>query len=330
MTPSRPRREFRELGLLVAIGLVIGLIALCGSGGDFFAGSNLERMLRQIGLLGVFATGVAVVILSGGIDLSVGSVIGFSGMVAAIVLERVSATWPLGREFLPGHLVGILAAMMLLGVLVGLFHAVLISRLHLPPFIATLSTLAGLRSGAQLITNSAPVPVPEASFRALGQGLNPVWFFLVVAIGVGLMMTRTPLGRSLMAIGGNEEAARLSGIRVDRVKAVAYGLSGGLAGLAGVLYAAFIGQGAPMTGNAYELQGIAACVVGGCSLTGGVGSVLGVCLGVVLLQVTLNGIGLVVRGNSTLWQGVVVGVVVILAVAVNVARQRRAGGRERF
>ncbi len=325
--PSR-RREFRELGLLLAVAAVIGLITVLGQGPQFFNYQhNITRLLRMIGLLGVFAVGEAVVIIAGGIDLSVGSVIGITGMLAAMIVSRLAQQ---GTEITLPLVLLVTLAMMLLGVVIGAFHALLITRFRLPPFIATLSTLAGLRSAAQLVTRSAPVPVPQAAFRSLGAGLNPLWIFLAVAILVGLIMTRTRLGRSILALGGNEEAARLSGISTNRVKAVCYCLSGGLAGLAGVLWASFIGQGVPTTGNAYELQAIAACVVGGCSLTGGVGTVVGTCLGVVLLQTTLNGIGLVVKQNSTLWQGIVVGVVVILAVALNTQRQRRADRLERF
>lgn len=320
--PQRLARA-RETGLVVAILIVVVGIIAKGEGGVFFSGPNTERLLRQIGLLGIFAVGEAVVIIAGGIDLSVGSLIGFAGMLCAILTTRLAHALAPTASLPVGLLLFVIAATVGLGALIGGFHTFLITKLRLPPFIATLSTLAGLRSGAQLVTNSVPVTLSYPNFRALGEGLTPLWLFLFVAVGTAILMRHTALGRRIVAMGGNEEAARLSGLVTERLKLVAYCLSGALAGLAGVLYAAYTGQGDPRTGVAYELQAIAAAVVGGCSLNGGVGSVTGTVLGVTLLQLILNGIGLVIKRNSTLWQGVVVGVVVVLAVALNEARQRR-------
>lgn len=313
----------REIGLVLAILAVVMAIVLLGQGRTFFAGYNTERLLRQVALLGVFAIGEAVVIIAGGIDLSVGSLIGFAGMICALLVTGLAGSLAPTAPLPPLTLLAVIALTVLLGVGVGCFHALLITKLDLPPFIATLSTLAGLRSGAQLVTNSVPVTISHPNFRALGLGLTPLWFFLAVVIGIAWMMRCTTVGRQITALGGNEEAARLSGVPTARLKTLAYALSGALAALAGVLYAAYNGQGDPRTGLAFELQAIAAAVVGGCSLSGGVGSVTGTVLGVTLLQLILNGIGLVIRRNSTLWQGVVVGVVVVLAVAVNTARAKR-------
>jgi ribose/xylose/arabinose/galactoside ABC-type transport system permease subunit len=321
--PWRRLCRAREWGLVLAVVLVVAVIAACGQGQVFLTPFNRLNLLRQIALLGVFAVGEAVVIIAGGIDLSVGSVIGFSGMMGALLLTKLAGGQPTDQPLPAVMLLAGVGVTLLLGLLIGMFHALLVTKLQLPPFIATLSTLAGLRSAAYLVTNSNPVTLPYPNFRALSDGLTPVWFFVVAALAVSVLMGATTLGRSVQALGGNEEAARLSGLRVDRLKYVTYGLSGLLAALAGVLYAAYSGQGDPRTGAGYELQAIAAAVVGGCSLTGGVGTVSGTVLGVVLLQVVLNGIGLVIKSNSTLWQGIVTGVVVVLAVTLNNARQRR-------
>lgn len=299
------------------------VIVATGQGQTFCSRYNQLNLLRQIALLGVFAVGEAVVIIAGGIDLSVGSVIGFSGMLGAMLLTRLAGQLSASAPLPLGTLLAGIVATLVLGLLIGAFHALMVTKLDLPPFIATLSTLAGLRSAAYLVTNSNPVTLSYPNFRALAEGLNPVWFFLVAALAVGVLMRRTALGRSIQALGGNEEAARLSGLSVDRLKYVTYGLSGMLAALAGLLYAAYSGQGDPRSGVGYELQGIAAAVVGGASLNGGVGTVSGTVLGVVLLQVVLNGIGLVIQNNSTLWQGIVTGVVVVLAVTLNAQRQKR-------
>ncbi|MCC7490888.1 MAG: ABC transporter permease [Fimbriimonadaceae bacterium] len=316
----------REAGLLAAILIVVGIIVVCGKSKEFFGATNQVNLWRQIGLLGMFAVGEAVVIIAGGIDLSVGSVIAFAGMVGTLALNRLGGAGGSGDLSGGALLSGVLAALGV-GLLTGLLHTLLITRLKLPPFIATLGTLAGLRSAAELITNSVPVTCAYERFRVLSQGTNPLYAFLVVLLLVGLMMRGSRAGRQIAALGGNEEAARLSGLATGRLKGYAYGVCAVLAALGGVFYAAYSGQGDPRAGQAYELRAIAACVVGGCSLAGGEGTILGVALGVLLLEITLNGIMLVVSSNPTQWQGLVVGVVVIAAVALNNARQRRLGKR---
>lgn len=314
---------YRELGLAIAVLAVVGLVILCGKGGRFFQADNQTSLWRQVGLLGTFAVGEAIVIIAGGIDLSVGSVIAFAGILGTMTMKAMAGSVGYNQPAPAAALVAGLAISLVAGLAVGLFHALLINRLKLPPFIATLGTLAGLRSAAELISHLQPVTASYGNFRALAQGVTPLWIFAAVAISAGFLMRRTAIGRQILALGGNEEAARLSGLNTARLKTVAYGLSGVLAGLAGAIYAAYSGQGDPRAGVAYELQAVAAVVVGGCSLTGGSGSIPGVCLGVILLQVTLNAILVVVQRDATQWQGLVVGVVVILAVALNNLRQQR-------
>ncbi len=313
----------REAGLALAIILVIAVIVALDDQRVFFQRGNQTNMLRQIGLLGVFAVGEAVVIIAGGIDLSVGSLIAFAGICGTLVMRRLATGLPDDAALPLGILGAGAAACLAIGLLIGLFHALLINRLGLPPFIATLGTLSGLRSAAELLNGAVPVTCRYPNFRALSSGLNPLLVFAVVAVGVALLMRRSCLGRQITALGGNEEAARLSGLNTARLKTAAYCASSGLAALAGLLYASYTGQGDSRAGVGYELQAIAAVVVGGCSLNGGVGSVSGVMLGVVLLQVTLNGIFIIVKHNSTQWQGLVIGAVVIGAVALNNLRQRR-------
>lgn len=327
---SRDRRgllqrvgAFRELGLAMAVLAVVGIVVLCGKGDRFFGVDNQISLWRQVGLLGTFAVGEAVVIIAGGIDLSVGSVIAFAGILGTMAMRALAGDVGYNQAAPAGVLLAGLAVSLLAGLAVGLFHALLINRLKLPPFIATLGTLAGLRSAAELISHLQPIMASYSNFRALSKGITPLWIFAVVALSVGFLMRRTVTGRQILALGGNEEAARLSGLNTARLKTVTYGLSGVLAGLAGAIYAAYSGQGDPRAGVAYELQAVAAAVVGGCSLTGGSGSIPGVCLGVILLQVTLNAILVVVQRDATQWQGLVVGVVVILAVALNHLRQQR-------
>jgi ribose/xylose/arabinose/galactoside ABC-type transport system permease subunit len=236
------------------------------------------------------------------------------------------------------------AATLAAALLVGVLHALLITRLDLPPFIATLGTLIGLRSLGRVIAQSLygsdKIAVPAPDFRALynatwklagiGGGVQirwvPLCVFLVVAVGAIVLMRRTILGRHLYALGGNEEAARLSGIRTDRLKYVAYCLGAVCSGMAGILYAAREGQGnSTNMGMGYELNAIAAAVVGGASLRGGVGTMSGTILGALFLTLVVNGIPNIIKIESTLYEGIVVGVVVILAVAVNQLRGRKFG-----
>jgi len=308
----------REWMLVLAVVAVVLVVFALGRGQQFASENNRTQLLRQIALLGTFAVGEAVVIIAGGIDLSVGSVIALGAMLSALAINKVAGAQP---DVGLGGLVVALGTGALLGLLTGLFHSLLVTKLRLPPFIATLSTLAGLRSVSQLITNSAPVPVQLDRFKWLADGAHALYFFVSAAVVVGLLLGCTRAGRGLRALGGNEDAARLSGLNTARLKTLAYCVCGVLAGIAGVLYASRAGQGDCRLGVGYELRAIAACVVGGCSLSGGTGSLSGVVLGVVLMETVLNGIGLVISRNATMWEGVVTGVVVVLAVTLNSLRR---------
>jgi len=305
------------MGIFLALLVICLFIISTGAREAFLRPLNLQNLSRQIALLGIFAVGEALVIIAGGIDLSVGSLIAFSGVYCALLMAEHG--WPLLTSIL-----AVLAGSAFIGVV----HALLIDRFNLPPFVVTLGSLCMLRSIALLRTNSMPVPVDLEAFHFLGNGRVagipvPVLFFVGVAgLGEGLMRL-TPIGRYLYALGGNEEAARLSGLKIIRIKMVAYGLCSLLTGLAGVLYAAYNRQGMPGSGVAYELNAIAAAVIGGCSLSGGQGTVLGTVLGACILNVILNGINLIIRHNASLWEGVIVGSVVVLAVMFNSLRQQR-------
>jgi ribose/xylose/arabinose/galactoside ABC-type transport system permease subunit len=213
-----------------------------------------------------------------------------------------------------------------MGLVIGLFHALMINELRLPPFIATLATMAGLRSLATLVSQNKTINVSFDSYRIWG---SYSWYtlaiFSCVAALMSMLMGWTVLGRHLFALGGNEMAARLSGLRVKRLKAIAYGLSGTLSALGGILFTGLSGQADSRLGTTYELTAITAAVVGGCSLSGGVGSIRGTVLGLLLTQIVIKGTGSVVRFvDSTQIEGLVLGTVVLLAVAFN---QRFRGSR---
>jgi ribose/xylose/arabinose/galactoside ABC-type transport system permease subunit len=337
---SRP-----EIWLLLANVIVYFGVYFGDKQHNFGSAPSLQLLSTETTMLGIFAIGTTIVIISGGIDLSVGSVIAFSSIIFAIVLKKLAPAAMVARgDVGPAVLLAATAATLTAALLVGVLHALLITRLDLPPFIATLGTLIGLRSLgrviAQSLYNSDKIAVPAPDFRALYNATwklsgiagdvqirwVPLCGFLVVAVGAVVLMRRTILGRHLYALGGNEEAARLSGIRTDRLKYVAYCLGALCSGLAGILYAAREGQGnSTNMGMGYELNAIAAAVVGGASLRGGVGTMSGTILGALFLTLVVNGIPNIIKIESTLYEGIVVGVVVIMAVAVNQLRGRKFG-----
>jgi ribose/xylose/arabinose/galactoside ABC-type transport system permease subunit len=334
-----------ELGLVVAIVLVIGITMIFNHDYLKDPARNIKDILHQTSLLGIFALGAAIVIIAGGIDLSSGSVIVFCGSVCALVmlvlapLNQFTGLRDPANVGLPVVVLAISAAI-LVGFLVGTFHTWLITVVKLPPFVATLASLVGLRSlakilnqqvTAQLGNQQTKVRADDVTFEILRQWWVALLVFLVLGFLCWLLMNRTVIGRHLYALGGNEEAARLSGIRTDRLKWLAYSLGSVTSAIAGVLFVAKIGAANPSTlAVGYELNAIAAAVVGGCSLQGGVGLIPGVMLGVLFLRVVIDSVAKVVRAGSDDYQGLIVGFLVVLAVAFNELRRQSAGAQKKF
>jgi ribose/xylose/arabinose/galactoside ABC-type transport system permease subunit len=309
-----------EWSLVVGIVVVLAVIYFVDSSRAFFSEYSRQTLLHQVALFGVLSIGAAVVIMSGGIDLSIGAVVALASVVSAKLLTDWLRGGPSGVSPPSTPLIALAIGLtLLMGLAIGLLHAVLINQLGLPPFIATLATMAGLRSVASIISHNQTINVPFDAYRVFGR--NPWWtlaVFGVVAAGASLMMGTTVLGRHLYALGGNEAAARLSGLPTRRLKLVAYGLSGMLAALGGILFTGRAGQADSRLGVTYELYAITASVVGGCSLSGGVGSIRGTVLGLFLIQTVIKGTGIVVSWiDSTQIEGLVLGTVVVLAVAFN-------------
>jgi len=327
-SPWRAFFRAPEWGLVAGILVVLGLIFIFNPSRNFFSAYTQQALLHQVALFGVLSIGVAVVIITGGIDLSVGSVVALASIVSAKLLTE----WLRGGEpdltTPPSNwVIGVgIGLTLLMGLLIGLAHAFMITRLGLPPFIATLATLAGLRSLAMLLCKNRSINIPYDGYRVMGK--DPRWtlaIFVLVAIVTSIIMGKTVLGRHLYAMGGNEMAARLSGLPTRRLKAFAYGLSGMLAALGGVLFTGRSGQADPRLGVAYELYAITAAVVGGCSLSGGVGSIRGTVLGLFLIQIVIKGTAIVVENvDPSQIEGLVLGTVVILAVAFNQRFRGRA------
>lgn len=296
----------KELGMFGVLVALVVLIALANP--SFYGSYNLQNLSRHIALLALFAIGEAFVIISGGIDLSVGSIIGFTGVFIAVL------TIKLGFPLMPALILGILLA---LGI--GFMHGLLITRLSLQPFIVTLGGMMIFRGLAQTLTEGGNIGFGSKflKFRSIGTGSwlgfpIPLWILVVVAGICFFVMKYTLYGRYLYALGGNKEAVRFSGVSVNKIQIGAYVVSAGLAGLAGIIYAAYLPSVSPSVGTAYELYAIAAAVLGGCSLNGGEGSILGVVIGASIMRVMNNGI--ILMGISSFWEYTVIGIVIIAAV----------------
>ncbi len=298
-------------------GTLVGLFALCAVlwalTPHFLTVSNLLNVAQQTSINAVIAVGLTFVIISGGIDLSVGSLVAFSGVVTASLLQRAV---PVPLALLAGLVTGLAC---------GLVNGLLITYGRLPPFIATLGLMSVARGGALLYTDGRPVSGFDEEFRwlATGEVLRvpvPVVIMIVVYVIAHFVLRRTPFGRYLFAIGGNEEAALLSGVRVRLHKTVVYGVCGLLSALAAVMLTARLNSAQPIAGINYELDAIAATVIGGTSLLGGQGSVVGTLIGALIMGVLRNGLNLL--GVSSFIQQVVIGAVIILAVLLDTAFKR--------
>jgi ribose/xylose/arabinose/galactoside ABC-type transport system permease subunit len=346
------RKHRNELGLAVAVLTVVTITAALSDTYHTAAGrmETARIILREAAMLGIFALGAAVVIIAGGIDLSAGSIIAFSGTIFFGVLillapDDPGTRWatdpamhqPQTDELAAWIPIVALLATLAIAFLIGSFHTWLITVIELPPFVATLASLVGLRSLARLLIQDltameygqrqSTITINDELLTSVGR--ENWWvacvLWLVLSAALWVLLGKTVIGRHVYAMGGNEEAARLSGIRTDRLKWLAYCLSSMTAALAGVLYACYIGATNPASdGMGYELNAIAAAVVGGCSLTGGIGSVAGVMLGTLFLRVIIDSVAKLFRSQPDLFEGLVVGVLVVLAVAFN--QLRGAGG----
>ncbi|MFC8258076.1 substrate-binding domain-containing protein [Streptomyces sp. NPDC057291] len=312
---SALRRILLDNGALSA--LVVLVVAMSLLSGDFLTTQNLLNVGVQASVTAILAFGVTFVIVSAGIDLSVGSVAALSATVLA---------WMATSEGVPVWIAVLLAVAT--GIACGLVNGVLVSYGKLPSFIATLAMLSIGRGLSLVISQGSPIPFPD-SVSVLGDTLGgwlPVPVLVMVAMGLvtAVILGRTYIGRSMYAIGGNEEAARLSGLRVKRQKLVIYALSGLFAAVAGIVLASRLVSAQPQAAQGYELDAIAAVVIGGASLAGGVGKASGTLIGALILAVLRNGLNLL--SVSAFWQQVVIGVVIALAVLLDTVRRRAGGG----
>jgi ribose transport system permease protein len=307
--------------ILVVIVMMLALAAIKPE--VFLSAQNLTNILKQNASLALLALGMYVVIVTAGIDLSVGSIMGLS-MVALAIASKAGVPWPIVLLIGPA-----------IGIAVGWINGVGLTVLRLPhPFIMTLGTLNVARGLTFLISNGAPVSGLQDEVRYIGQayygfGLAPpagipasLILVAVCAIGLWFFLEKTNMGRHIFAIGGNPHAARVSGINVDRTLVVVYVISGFMAGLSGLLLAGRTDSGFPNAGIGIELDAIAAVIIGGASFFGGRGTVMGVLAGVLIMGILRNGLN--INNVSAFWQQILIGLVIIIAVYIDVLRRRAA------
>lgn len=322
--PEETRRGPNVFGLLKRFGPLLFLLVLMViftiMNPNFLNPINLFNVLRQISITGLIALGMTFVILTAGIDLSVGSLLALCGMMAAVVAKGGTAnTLSLGGADSAGYgwFAALLAAIAT-GCLAGFVQGTIITRLKVPPFVVTLGGLTIFRGLTLTISNGGPISGFTPDMRWFGTGLVgpvpvPVIIFIAAAVLCHMVLRYTRYGRAVYAVGGNSEAARLSGLRVDRVLVSVYVIVGFFCGLAAFVLAARLNSAEAVAGLGYELTVISAVVIGGTSLFGGVGSVGGTVVGAALIGVLVN--GLVLNNVSSYTQQIVIGLILILAVA---------------
>lgn len=307
-------KKFQSLIALLLLCMVLSFLT-----DKFFTAENGLNVLRQVAVNTCIATGMTLIVLTAGIDLSVGSVLALCGAVTAGLFKNglafASADLYIGFTVLGAILGGLL-----LGALLGWFNGFTITKFKVPPFVATLAMLTIARGFTMLYTKGHPISNLGKEFAYIGNGNFigipvPVWIALIVVLIAVFITQKTKLGRYIYAIGGNEQAAKLSGINIKKVKMTVYALAGALAALGGIIVTARLDSAQPNAGISYELDAIAAVVIGGTSLSGGKGSVWGTVMGAIIIGVLNN--GLVLLNVSPFWQQVVKGGVILLAVIID-------------
>jgi ribose transport system permease protein len=309
--------------LLAFAGLVMLMLVFSVASENFLQTDNLVSVLQATAVNGVLAIACTLVIVSGGIDLSVGCLMTFCAVVTGVVLTNWGLPLPLG-----------IAAAILCGAACGGLSGWLVAQLRIPPFIATLGMMMLLKGLALVISGSKPIYFLDTpGFEAIAQDSligavlpalplpNSVLILFAVALGASWLLGQTLFGRYAFALGSNEEAARLSGLQVKRWKVAVYAVGGAICGIAGLLIASRLNSAQPALGQGYELDAIAAVVIGGTSLAGGRGSVLGTLIGAFIMSVLAN--GLRILNVSQEWQTAVTGVIIVMAVYLDILRRGR-------
>jgi ribose/xylose/arabinose/galactoside ABC-type transport system permease subunit len=302
-------RKYGILLILLAIALFLSIISPV-----FLTFNNLLNVVRQISINGIIAVGMTFVIIIGGIDLSVGSIVAVAGVIAGSILSTN-----------PSNVFYAVFAAIVASAIFGLLNGLLVSKFNIAAFVATLATMTIARGFALVYTNGKPYVLASKSFSTLGQGYLgaipvPVVILVIVVAIMSIMLNFTKFGRYVYALGGNENATKVSGINVSRVKTWVFVVNGALAGLAGVILASRINSGQPAIGTGFELDAIAAVVIGGTSLTGGVGTISGTIIGSLIIGIINNGLNLL--NVSSYYQQIVKGLIIAIAVIVDMRSKK--------
>lgn len=308
----------QNIGILIGLAALMAIVSLFSE--SFFTASNMWNILRQISTNALLAFGMTFVILIGGIDLSVGPLLAFSGVFAAYVMGNLG--WPIWAA---------IAGSIILCSMVGMLNGVIVTKTGIAPFVITLSVQQIFRGFAMLLANGAPIRIRDQGFinigtTYIGPVAFPVIYMIIIMALCYVVLNKTQFGRHIYALGGNKTAARFAGIRTQRIEVMVYALSGFLAGIAGIVLAARMTAGVPATGDGYECDAIAAVVLGGASFTGGIGTIGGTLIGAIIIGVLNNGLNML--NVASFWQYVAKGVVILLAVMVDVLRKQSKDKRK--
>ena len=308
----------QNIGILIGLAALMAIVSLFSE--SFFTASNMWNILRQISTNALLAFGMTFVILIGGIDLSAGPLLAFSGVFAAYVMGNLG--WPIWAA---------IAGSIILCSMVGMLNGVIVTKTGIAPFVVTLSVQQIFRGFAMLLANGAPIRIRDQGFinigtTYIGPVAFPVIYMIIIMALCYVVLNKTQFGRHIYALGGNKTAARFAGIRTQRIEVMVYALSGFLAGIAGIVLAARMTAGVPATGDGYECDAIAAVVLGGASFTGGIGTIGGTLIGAIIIGVLNNGLNML--NVASFWQYVAKGVVILLAVMVDVLRKQSKDKRK--
>ena len=304
------KQIWNRLGMFLILALLCVVLSILSP--NFLEASNLLNVLKQISIIAMLAAGMTFIILTGGIDLSVGSILALSGVITVILIGK-------GVPSFLSLLIGVV-----IGFLAGAINGYLTAKTKLPPFIVTLGSYTYVRGLAYVISGGYPVVLNSSFVKFLGAGNilgipTPIYIMALIYVISYFVLKYTMFGRHVYAIGGNEEAARLTGIKVERTLIYVYAISGLLSGLAGVVLAGRLFSGQPTAGIGFELDAIAAVILGGTSFTGGIGTIQGTIIGALIMGILSNGLTLL--DVSYYWQLVVKGAVIIIAVLLDRLRK---------
>lgn len=313
-------KKYAIIGILLLFVILLAVLTQ----GSFLQPQNLINVIRQVSAIAIIATGMTFVIIINGIDLSVGSIVAVSAVVASSLAQMPDASVIMYPGLQLPVIMPILAGL-LVGALLGLINGALIAGFKIAPFIATLGMMTSARGLALIYSGGRPISRLNPAFNFIGQGdflfiPVPIWILAIVAVGAHIALNFTRFGRHTYALGGNEQAARVSGISLNKLKVAIFTLSGLLAGLAGMVLAARIGSGNPQLGTGIELDAITAAVIGGTSFNGGVGTIWGTIVGALIIGIINNGLDLL--NVSPFMQQVVKGAIIVIAIIIDERKNR--------